>query len=393
MPRVKDKGNLPQIKELPSHRHVPKILISLFLILTTLVVFWPLGSYEFINFDDDAYVYANPQVKAGLTLKGMGWAFTTMHMGNWHPFTWLSHMLDCELYGLSAGGHHLTNVLMHIASALLLFLVLERMTGGLWRSTFVAALFALHPLHIESVAWVAERKDVLSTFFWMLTLWAYVSYTERPGLNRYLMVLFSFALGLLSKAMLVTLPCIMFLLDYWPLRRFQIGQPSGQGHSDPAKPMNRNDQGLSPHRLFLEKVPFFALAAVLSLLTFLAQQSGGAVESLEWLPLEARIGNALVSYVSYIGKMIWPTSLAIFYPHPGMLPMWQVAGAGLLLVGISIWVVRDARKYPYLGVGWLWYLGTLVPVIGFVSGPAGHSGPVHVCAPHWAIYHDGLGCP
>ena len=367
MPRVKDKGNLPQIKELPSHRPVPKILISLFLILTTLVLFWPLGNYEFINFDDGEYVYGNPQVKAGLTLKGMIWAFTTTQTGNWHPLTWLSHMVDCEFYGLSSGGHHLTNVLIHIASTLLLFLVLERMTRALWRSSLVAALFALHPLHVESVAWVAERKDVLSTFFWMLTLWTYVRYAERPKLNRYLAVLLSFVLGLLSKAMLVTLPCVMLLLDYWPLERFQFGGPRGDGNRAGRKSMNRDDPRAFSHRFVLEKVPFFALSAVSSVVTFLAQQSVGAVRPLEWFPLGPRIANALVSYLSYIGKMIWPHPLAILYPYPGILSLWQVVGAGLVLVCVSVWAVRASRKHPYLGVGWLWYLGTLVPVIGLVQ--------------------------
>jgi protein O-mannosyl-transferase len=366
-PKTNANGHLPKDKGFWSYRSFSKSLIGLFLILTTLVIFWPMGNSQFIYFDDNAYVYDNPQVKAGLTPKGVGWAFTTMHMSNWHPLTWLSHMLDCELYGSSPGGHHWTSVLWHIASTLLLFLVLERMTGALWRSGFVATLFALHPLHVESVAWVAERKDVLSTFFWMLTLWAYVRYTERPGHNRYLMVLCFFALGLLSKAMLVTLPCVMLLLDYWPLRRMQIGTPDRRDPSSFQKSQNANDQKWSLYRLVMEKIPFFALAAGSSLVTFLAQKSWGAVASFEWLPLEARLGNALVSYVSYISKMIWPHPLALLYPHPGMLPMWQVVGAGLLLLGISFGVIRVARQYPYLIVGWLWYLGTLVPVIGLVQ--------------------------
>ncbi len=350
--KTKDKENTPPIRVLSLPPRVLKLLLILFLAVATLWVFWPPGEYEFINFGDDVYIYKNPKLKAGLTLKGVIWAFTTMHIGNWHPLTWLSHLVDCEFYGLNAGGHHLTNLLFHLANTLLLFLVLERMTRAFWRSSFVAALFALHPLHVESVAWVAERKDVLGTFFWMLTLWTYVRYTERPRFNRYLVVLSSFVLGLLSKAMLVTLPGVMLLLDYGPLRRFPFGQPSDEGSSPAHKAMNRKDQRPFPHRLFLEKIPFFALAAVSSVITFVAQQSAGAVKPLEWFPWDTRIGNALVSYLSYIGKMIWPHPLAIFYPHPGILPMWQVAGAGLLLVGISVLVVRVARKYPYLGVGW-----------------------------------------
>jgi len=261
----------------------------------------------------------------------------------------------------------LTSVFFHIASALLLFLVLERMTRAFWRSSLVAALFALHPLHVESVAWVAERKDVLSTFFWMLTLWTYVRYTERPGFNRYLIVLFSFFLGLLSKAMLVTLPCVLLLLDYWPLQRFSFRPPTSPRNSTNDQSMNRKGQRWFAYRFGMEKVPFFALAAVFSFLTFLAEQGVGAVKPLEWFPWEARIGNALVSYISYIGRMVWPHPLAVFYPHPGMLPMWQVAGAGLLLICLSVLVVQAARKYPYLVVGWLWYLGTLVPVTGLVQ--------------------------
>ena len=362
-----DKESPPPIKILSVPPRVLKLLFILALAMATLWVFWPLGNYGFINLDDDVYVYGNPRVKTGLTLKGIIWAFTTLEAGFWHPLTWLSHMLDCEIYGLNAGGHHWTNVLLHIASTLLLFLVLERMTRASWRSSLVAALFALHPLHVESVAWVAERKDVLCTFFGMLTLWTYVRYTERPGLNRYLIVLSSFVLGLLSKAMLITLPGVMLLLDYWPLRRFPFGPSSGPGNSIDHPSMNGKGERWFPHHFVLEKVPFFVLAAIFSFLTFLAEQSVGAIKSFEWVPLEARVGNALVFYLSYIGKMIWPHPLAVFYPHPGRLPMGQVVGAGLFLVGVSVLVVRLARKYPYLVVGWLWYLGTLVPVIGLVQ--------------------------
>ena len=365
-PKAKDKGRASQTTVSASHRRGSKLLISLSLLVATLVVFWPLAHFQFIDLDDNVYVHANSQVETGLTAQGVIWAFTTTHAANWHPWTWLSHMADCEFYGLNAGRHHLTSVLLHLANTLLLFLVLERMTRARWASGFVAALFALHPLHVESVAWVAERKDVLSTLFWMLTLWTYVRYTERQTLNRYLVVLFSLALGLLSKAMLVTLPCVMLLLDYWPLGRLQLAQPTGHRNGYD-KSRKRNDQRSFPHRIILEKVPFFALAAVSSLITFLVQQSGGAVSSLESFSLENRVANALVSYVSYIGKMIWPHPLAVLYPHPGMAPMWQVAGAVLFLAGVTALVVRLARRYPYLAVGWLWYLGTLVPVIGLVQ--------------------------
>ena len=349
------------------HSHVLKLLIALFLIVSIFAVFWQVRTHEFLKYDDLDYVTDNPHVKAGLTLKGVIWAFTTMHAANWHPLTWVSHMLDCELYGLKPAGHHLTSLVFHIASALLLFVVLRQMTGKLWRSGFVAALFAFHPLHVESVAWVAERKDVLSAFFWMLTMWAYVRYAERPGLNRYLLVLLWFVLGLLSKPMLVTLPFVLLLVDYWPLGRFQFGQPSGHHKLSTHNSKDTGDQRSFALRLVLEKVPFFALAAVSSFLTFFAQQKAGAVASSEIRPLSMRIANALASYVSYIGKMIWPYRLAVFYPYPETFPMWQVAGAGLLLGCVSFLVILAARRRSYLMVGWLWYLGTLVPVIGLVQ--------------------------
>ena len=224
--KKKDQGRPPQTKVLAWPRPILTVFIILFLIGATLAVFWQVQNHQFVNYDDHVYVTDNSYVQAGLTLKGLSWAFTTTQASNWHPLTWLSHMLDCQLYGLKPAGHHLTSLLFHIANTLLLFLVLKRMTGAIWGSSFVAALFALHPLHVESVAWVAERKDVLSTFFWMLTMWTYVRYVERPRLNRYLLVLVSFALGLMSKPMLVTLPLVMLLLDYWPLGRFQSNPPS-----------------------------------------------------------------------------------------------------------------------------------------------------------------------
>jgi len=368
--KIKDKekrgqGDPQQKRVLPLPRHFMQLLSVLFLIVTTLLIFWPLGNHEFINLDDNIYVYDNPQVKAGLTLKGVIWAFTSLKASNWHPLTWLSHMLDCELYGLNPGAHHVTSLLFHIANTLLLFWVLKRMTGRLWVSCFVAALFALHPLHVESVAWVAERKDVLSTFFWMLTLWAYLRYVERPGFNRYLLAILFFALGLLSKPMLVTLPFVFLLLDYWPLGRFSFRQDAVDS-SNPERSSDDNQRAV-PLRLIMEKVPFFVLSGISSILTFLVQRSGGAVGSLQRLPMETRLANAIVSYAHYIEKMVWPRNLAVLYPYPDMIPMGQVALAGILLLGISVFVFRWARKRPYLLVGWLWYLGTLVPVIGLVQ--------------------------
>ena len=342
-----------------------ELFIGLFLTVATLVVFWQVLDHDFVGYDDAKYVTDNHYVQAGLTKEGLIWAFTTTHASNWHPLTWLSHMLDCQLYGLNPRGHHLTNVLFHLLNTLLLFLVLQRLTGAFWRSGFVAALFALHPLHVESVAWVAERKDVLSSFFWMFTLWAYARYVERPKFITYLLTLLAFALGLMAKPMLVTLPFVLLLLDYWPLRRMKSFQSTSSERAISTRPSKLNSQTL---RLVWEKIPFFFLAAASSTVTFLAQIRGGAVTSLEVFPFETRLANALVSYVSYIGKMLWPQDLAVFYPHPGpSLPMWQAAGAGLLLLVISITVIRLGRRYPYLPIGWFWYIGTLVPVVGLVQ--------------------------
>ncbi|PQP35491.1 hypothetical protein C6A37_02215 [Desulfobacteraceae bacterium SEEP-SAG9] len=334
------------------------ILICLFLASVTLAVYWQVINYAFV-FDDAVYVAENFHVRRGLTSETVVWAFTTTSIANWHPLTWLSHMLDIQLYGMNPGNHHLTNVLFHIANTLLLFLILTRATGALWQSALVVALFALHPLHVESVAWISERKDVLSTFFWMLTIGGYIRYVERPGVKRYLLILLFFILGLMVKPMLVTLPFVLLLMDYWPLCRFQFSRSGG------ANP----DSQLKSFSLFLvwEKIPLIVLTAVFSVVAFLVQRSGGAVGSLEIFPLHYRIMNALVSYVSYIGKMIWPFHLAFLYPYPGKLPWWHVSGAFLLLLSISLLSIRNVRRFPWFAVGWLWYLGTLVPVIGLVQ--------------------------
>jgi tetratricopeptide (TPR) repeat protein len=343
------QDNLLRIKTL-------KILICLFLILVTFAAFWKVRNNEFINLDDDLYVTDNPHVQKGLTLRGILWAFTTMHAGHWHPMTWLSHLFVYDLFGLNPSGHHMVNLLFHVVNTLLLFLLFQRMTASPWRSGFMAALFALHPLHVESVAWIAERKDVLCAFFWMLTMWAYVSYVQKPKLHRYLLVVLCFILALMSKPMAVTLPFVLLLLDYWPLSRLQFD-----------KSKNDNHRRTSILRLISEKVPLFFITAVLSWLTILAQWKGGAISTIGKLPLGIRIGNALVSYVMYISKMLWPKGLAVLYPHPIMLPLWEVAGAALLLGMITVLVIRVGRKRSYSIVGWLWYLGTLVPVIGFVQ--------------------------
>jgi len=324
-----------------------------------LFCYWQVSNHEFVNYDDDEYVTENRHVQEGLTRESVTWAFTTTHTGNWHPLTWLSHMLDCTLFGLDAGRHHMINVLLHLANALLLFAVFQRMSGALWRSGFVAALFALHPLHVESVAWVAERKDVLSTLFWILTMWSYARYVECPGVGRYLLVMVLFVLGLMAKPMLVTLPFVLLLMDYWPLRRLRGGEADKKGT------IQGDRQSFS--RLVWEKAPLFGWAVASSVITFMAQKAAGAVSSLEAFPLPLRIGNALVSYVTYIRKMVWPQDLAVFYPHPQTVPLWEALGVGIVLASLSALVIRGGRKRPYLVVGWFWYLGTLVPVIGIVQ--------------------------
>ena len=346
--------------------HFLTLLVCLVLILATSAAYWHVTGHDFVNLDDDVYVYENRHVQNGLTLDSMIWAFTKTGIAYWHPMTWLSLMVDHELYGLNSSGYHLTNLLFHTMSTLLLFLVLKRMTGAPWRSAFVAALFALHPLNVESVAWVTERKNVLSTFFWVLTMWGYARYVERPGINRYLLVLLPFGLGLMAKPMLVTLPCALLLLDYWPLGRFQLGQFGEETNAQLPKFMNQTSQWSQPSRLVLEKVPFVVLSVVSIYLSSLSVKRLGFVITTDVVPMSLRVANALVSYVGYIGKMIWPGNLAVFYPPPGILPGWQVAAAGLFLVFVSILVIRTVRLRPYLAVGWLWYLGTLVPVIGLV---------------------------
>jgi len=332
-------------------QYVPLVLL---LILAVLAVYWQVLGNGFINYDDDTYVTANRYVRHGISLESISWAFTTRHSANWHPLTWLSHMLDGELFGMNPMGHHLTSLLLHLANTILLFLLLARMTGSVWKSGFVAALFGIHPLHVESVAWVAERKDVLSTLFWILTMWAYVRYAESPNVKRYSPVVVLFALGLMAKPMLVTLPFVLLLLDYWPLGRFASSQ-------------ERKTQ-TSSRRLILEKIPLVVLAAASSVVTFIVQQKGQAVGSLEQFPPISRIANALASYAAYIGKTIWPAKLAVFYPHPGAsIPVWQPVMGTALLIVVSALILGPARRQRYLAVGWLWYVGTLVPVIGLVQ--------------------------
>jgi hypothetical protein len=305
-----------------------------------LAVYSQVAHFDFINYDDEVYVYENPQVRAGLTAAGIKWAFTAVVAGNWAPVTMLSHMLDCELFGMSAGMHHLTNVLFHLAASLLLFASLRRATGMRWPSAFVAFLFALHPLHVESVAWVAERKDVLSAFFCFLSLYAYVRYAEAPDVRRYLLFAAPFAIGLMAKSMLVTFPFALVLFDIWPLRRAEFP------------------------RVLWEKIPLLCLSIGASVVTYLVQGTSGAFSV---LAPGLRIENALVSYVTYIGNLFWPSRLAMFYMFPDTLPIWQPACALLVLLGISAAAIYTWRTRPYIFSGWFWYLGTLVPVIGLVQ--------------------------
>jgi Flp pilus assembly protein TadD len=359
------------------------VLIYVLLAASVVAVYWPTSRYEFIHCDDPDYIITNPQVQAGLTWQSIAWAFTTDHANNWHPLTWLSHMLDCQLFGLRAGWHHVTNAAFHLANTLLLFALLRRLTGATYRSAFVAVLFALHPLHVESVAWVAERKDVLSTFFFMLTLIAYAKYVSNLNLNHnlnpapprshapryYVLSLLLFALGLMSKPMLVTLPFVLLLLDFWPLRRLRVGElrVEDSGSESVAQGSTFNVQRSKFLPLPAEKIPFFALSAASCVVTFLVQRHEGNVATVNALPIELRIENALLSYVVYIKNMFWPTRLAAYYPYPKDIPLEAVAGAAALLLAVSIWALVSVRRRPYVLVGWLWYLGTLIPVIGLVQ--------------------------
>ena len=358
-------------------------VVCLTLALVTAALYWPMLQHDFIGYyDDDAYLTRNAHVNAGLTWSGVVWAFQSGYAANWHPLTWISHMLDCQLYGLNPWGHHLTNLLFHVANTLLLFAWLKQLTGTLWRSAFVAALFAWHPLHVESVAWAAERKDVLSAFFWMLTLIAYSQYVQKSEVRSptskafYMFALAFFALGLMSKPMVVTLPFVLLLIDFWPLNRFSKFQflvPSPEKDSTlnstsrQAGVQTNQPSTRSIFRLICEKMPFFALALAASIITYSIQQTGGAFWSLNALPLRLRLANALVSYVRYISKTFWPADLALIYPYPHHWPALLVSGAALLLViwsGLFLW---RARRNPYLFTGWFWYLGTLVPAIGLVQ--------------------------
>jgi tetratricopeptide (TPR) repeat protein len=333
------------------------LFLALALVAVTLAVYAQVMNHQFIILDDNAYIVENPIVNRGLTLTGIGWAFTTFHSANWHPVTWFSHMLDSQIFGLHAGGHLLVNALIHASNTLLLFLFFRRATGARWQSAIVAALFALHPLHVESVAWAAERKDTLSAFFGLLSLLAYARYVAAPSSKRYALVAVPLALGLMAKPMLVTWPFVLLLLDYWPLRRFQWQRANG---------IERALKALVP--LVREKLPLFSLAAASMVITFIAQSHTGAVRSFVELPISLRLSNAIVSYAKYLLRTVWPNHLAFYYPFPITgVPVWQLMCAIVLLTVITLFVLRQARDRPYFLVGWLWFVGTLVPVIGVVQ--------------------------
>jgi tetratricopeptide (TPR) repeat protein len=366
--------------------------VYLFLTVAAIIAFLQVNQCDFISYDDPTYVTENMHIRHGITMETIRWAFTTYYASNWHPLTWMSHMLDVQLFGLNPRWHHLINLFFHVTNTLLLFFIFHRMTKAPWKSAFVAALFALHPLHVESVAWVAERKDVLSTFFWMITMVAYIHYVEHPRLKNYLAVLIFFVLGLMAKPMLVTLPFVLLLLDYWPLQRFELktsaqkilteinqpasantrkGKSSGkrtvQARVKEEEPADHKYQRALIYPLLLEKIPFFALTAFSCIVTYVAQKNGGSVVSLEVIEPVVRIANASVSYIIYIGKTFWPNNLAVYYPYPGLWPLWQVFGAALLLIAVTFVAIWQAERLPYLAFGWLWFAGTLVPVIGIVQ--------------------------
>ncbi len=323
-------------------------LIAVTLLAITVIAYAPIFNAGFVNYDDIDYVTRNSHVQSGLTVDGVKWAFTTFRASNWHPLTWLSLMADAQIYKLNPRGYHLTSLLIHLLNTLILLIVLSKLTGSLWKSGFVAALFAVHPLHVESVAWISERKDVLSTFFWLTAIWAYSEYVKSKNTKTYILTLVLFALGLMAKPMVVTLPLTLLILDWWPLGRIRTLANWKQ--------------------VVVEKLPMFAISAASAVVTIIAQQQGGAVNSIERLGIGIRAANAAWSYAAYIVKMVWPSNLAVPYPHPkDTLPIWQVALATVALVSISSLVIAYAKRKPYLPAGWLWYLITLTPVVGLLQ--------------------------
>jgi hypothetical protein len=373
-----------------------KLIIYIVLTIVTLAVFWQVNQYDFITFDDPAYVTGNSHTQSEISPDGLRWAFTTRYLNLWNPLVWLSFMVDYQFYGLNAGGYHMTNLILHVMSTLLLFWLFYRMTGALWKSAFVAALFALHPFHVESVAWISERKDVLSAFFWMLTLCLYVYYTEKPVIKRFLLVVFSFVLALMSKPMVVTLPVIMILLDYWPLDRLgsrkvvtsmpevmPVSTNKGKKKNKLRKDALKNNiapprvqkvsepkiTGIIPMWQLKEKIPFFVLSAVIIIITLYTPNTPDMSDSpgFKQVPLISRLTNAPVAFVTYLVKTLWPHNMAAFYPFPDQIPLWQVMGASLLILVISLAVIVMIKRLPYLFTGWMWFSITIAPVIGILQ--------------------------
>jgi tetratricopeptide (TPR) repeat protein len=336
-----------------------KVFIIIFLIAVTLSVYWQVKDHQFINFDDDYYVTSNSHILTGLNIENIKWAFFSTYASNWHPITWISHMIDIKYFGMNPGMHHLVNVTFHILNTILLFIILNKMTGAMWRSAFVSALFALHPMHVESVAWISERKDVLSTLFWMLTMLAYYSYTRNRNVSRYMLTILFFGIGLMSKPMMVTLPFALLLLDFWPLNREGLISPA-QDNGAICDTINIKVL----FKLIIEKIPLIVLTLFACGITFYAQSTSGSVASTSFA---FRIQNVIISYVIYLWKLIWPLKLAVFYPYPREFNMLMVLICLLFLITVTSIILIYARKLPFLATGWFWYLGTLVPVIGFVK--------------------------
>jgi hypothetical protein len=337
------------------------------LMVAILVLYWRVINYEFVNYDDDLYITENLYVQKGVTWEGTKWAFSFNNVVYFHPLSWLSHMLDVQLFGMAPGLHHLTSVLFHIANTILLYLFFNRMTGAAWRSALVAMLFAVHPINVESVAWVAERKSVLSAFFWMLTMYSYIRYVEQPGVLRYLWILIFFSLGLMGKPMLVTLPFVLLLLDFWPLDRInlQTHRNTDQGKANAG--ILAIFQTNIRNRFILEKIPLFAVSLVAIFISSIAVERLGITLSYESKPISLRLSNAVVSYFKYLAKIFWPSDLTFLYPYPRTLPTLQIIGSALILICITTGVLMKLRKAPFLGVGWFWYLGTLIPVTGLIQ--------------------------
>ena len=341
-----------------------RLLLSLLLVVATLALYYSVSSHPFLDYDDDIYVVYNPHVHAGLQWATVAWAFTSFDLSNWHPLTWLSHALDYQLFQLNPAGHHDANLLLHLLNVLLLFWVLVRATGYAGRSAMVAALFALHPINVESVAWVAERKNLLSMMFLLLALGAYRWYAREPRIGRYFVVALLFACGLMAKLQVITLPFVLLLWDYWPLGRMRAAVEDGPAGVAPESALPAK----SFSWLVLEKLPLLALSVPSAVVTLIAQHESGAMSGPQWHPLPIRIANAIVAYVRYLGKAFWPSHLSVFYPHPGSsLRAWQVLGALVLLLAITGFAVAERHRRRYLLMGWLWFLGTLVPMIGLVQ--------------------------